>query len=70
MTPFTLDLAQFETNAGRAEALQLAQARVASDPDHPEWEHPAYWAAFVAAGAWGPLGDRMAVRSTAGESPA
>lgn len=55
---------------GRAEALQLAQARVASDPDHPEWEHPAYWAAFVAAGAWGPLGDRMAVRSTAGESPA
>jgi CHAT domain-containing protein/tetratricopeptide (TPR) repeat protein len=55
---------------GRAEALQLAQARIAADPEHPEWEHPVYWAAFVAAGAWGPVADRMNVRSTAAEDQA
>lgn len=37
---------------GRAEALQLAQARVAAIP---EWRHPAFWAAFVSAGQWDPL---------------
>ena len=51
---------------GRAEALQLAQARIASDPEHPEWKHPMYWAAFVAAGAWGPI-DGLQQRSTDAE---
>jgi CHAT domain-containing protein len=43
----------------RAEALQMAQSRVANDPEHPEWKHPVYWAAFVSAGAWGPVRDRL-----------
>lgn len=41
--------------AGRAEALSLAQERVASDAGHPEWRHPFYWAAFVLSGAWTPM---------------
>jgi CHAT domain-containing protein len=41
--------------AGRAEALILAQERVASDARHPEWRHPFYWAAFVLSGAWTPM---------------
>jgi hypothetical protein len=32
---------------GKAEALQIAQSKVRTDPDHPEWAHPYYWAAFV-----------------------
>ncbi|MCJ7823630.1 MAG: CHAT domain-containing protein, partial [Anaerolineales bacterium] len=32
---------------GKAEALQAAQKDVRENPDHPEWAHPYYWAAFV-----------------------
>ena len=35
---------------GAAAALRHAQAKVRSDPDHPEWKHPFYWAAWV---LWG-----------------
>lgn len=35
----------------KAEALRRAQEDVRSDPDHPEWEHPRYWAAFQLVGA-------------------
>jgi CHAT domain-containing protein len=55
---------------GRAEALQMAQSRVAENPAHPEWRHPAYWAAFVSAGAWGPLRKRLTARARAATEPA
>jgi CHAT domain-containing protein/Tfp pilus assembly protein PilF len=32
---------------GKAQALQAAQDEIRNDPDHPEWAHPYYWAAFV-----------------------
>jgi CHAT domain-containing protein/Tfp pilus assembly protein PilF len=32
---------------GKAQALQAAQDVIRNDPDHPEWVHPYYWAAFV-----------------------
>jgi CHAT domain-containing protein len=32
---------------GKAQALQAAQEEIRTDPDHPEWAHPYYWAAFV-----------------------
>jgi CHAT domain-containing protein len=35
---------------GAAEALRRAQAFVRDHPDHPEWKHPCYWAAWV---LWG-----------------
>jgi CHAT domain-containing protein len=35
---------------GKAEALQAAQADIRSDPAHPQWAHPYYWAAFVLSG--------------------
>jgi CHAT domain-containing protein len=44
---------------GRAEAMQIAQASVARDPAHPEWCHPFYWAAFISAGAHGPMKERL-----------
>lgn len=47
---------------GRAEALARAQERVASDRDHPHWQHPFYWAAFVVSGAWTPMGDALSRR--------
>jgi CHAT domain-containing protein/Tfp pilus assembly protein PilF/Flp pilus assembly protein TadD len=47
---------------GRAEALARAQEAVARDPDHPDWAHPFYWAAFVLSGAWTPMGDTLARR--------
>jgi CHAT domain-containing protein len=50
---------------GRAAALQMAQTRVAQDPVHPEWKHPAYWAAFISAGAWEPLHSRLPQRTDA-----
>ena len=49
---------------GRAEALALAQECIANDPAHPEWCHPFYWAAFVSAGAWGPMGHCLRERRT------
>lgn len=36
---------------GAAEALQKAQEYVRTHPQHPEWEHPYFWAAWV---LWGP----------------
>jgi hypothetical protein len=39
---------------GKAEALQAAQNTVRTDPHHPEWAHPYYWAAFVLSGDAGP----------------
>lgn len=35
---------------GKAESLQTAQNEVRTDPAHPEWGHPYYWAAFVLSG--------------------
>jgi CHAT domain-containing protein len=35
---------------GPAAALRAAQAFVRGHPDHPEWKHPYYWAAWV---LWG-----------------
>jgi CHAT domain-containing protein len=32
---------------GKAEALSLAQEDIRTDQEHPEWNHPYYWAAFV-----------------------
>ena len=32
---------------GKAQALQAAQDEIRNDPDHPQWVHPYYWAAFV-----------------------
>ena len=32
---------------GKAEALRQAQADLRQDAQHPEWNHPYYWAAFV-----------------------
>jgi len=31
----------------KAQALQNAQAAVRENTDHPEWQHPYYWASFV-----------------------
>jgi CHAT domain-containing protein len=39
----------------RAEALRVAQGQVAGDPEHPEWRHPFYSAAFVLSGDRGPM---------------
>jgi CHAT domain-containing protein len=39
----------------RVEALVLAQQRTANDPAHPQRAHPFYWAAFISAGATGPV---------------
>jgi CHAT domain-containing protein len=50
----------------RAEALQVAQERIARDPVHPDWEHPAFWAAFISAGACGPLGRGLKRHAYAG----
>ncbi len=47
---------------GRAEALARAQERVAGDRDHPQWQHPFYWAAFVVSGAWTPMRDALSRR--------
>jgi len=35
---------------GAAAALKQAQEFVRTHPDHPEWKHPTYWAAWV---LWG-----------------
>ena len=39
----------------KAQALQAAQDEIRNDPDHPEWRHPYYWAAFVLNGDPGEL---------------
>lgn len=38
--------AGLESGQGRAAALQQSMKAVRDDPDHPEWAHPSYWAAF------------------------
>ncbi len=38
------------TPAGAGAALRAAQEHVRTHPDHPEWAHPYYWAAWV---LWG-----------------
>jgi CHAT domain-containing protein/tetratricopeptide (TPR) repeat protein len=40
---------------GRADALAAAQRDLAEDAQHPEWQHPFYWAGFVSSGAWSPM---------------
>ncbi len=35
---------------GAAAALKKAQEYIRDHPDHPEWKHPYYWAAWV---LWG-----------------
>jgi len=45
---------------GKAQALQAAQHDIRSDPGHPEWAHPYYWAAFVLNGDPGELDPGMA----------
>ena len=32
---------------GKAQALALAQEMLRTDPEHPQWRHPYYWAAFL-----------------------
>jgi CHAT domain-containing protein/Tfp pilus assembly protein PilF len=39
----------------KAQALQAAQDEIRNNPDHPEWRHPYYWAAFVLNGDPGEL---------------
>jgi tetratricopeptide (TPR) repeat protein len=35
----------------KAEALRLAEAEIRSDPEHPAWRQPKFWAAFQLVGA-------------------
>jgi CHAT domain-containing protein len=51
---------------GRAEALRLAQRWIRQT--HPEWQHPYYWAAFVASGDWKPI-ERRFLRSALRDAP-
>jgi CHAT domain-containing protein/Tfp pilus assembly protein PilF len=44
----------------RAEALELAQTELVEA--HPEWKHPAYWAAFISSGAYDAVGDGLKLR--------
>jgi CHAT domain-containing protein len=44
-------LARGRSSPSKAEALRLAQEAVRTDPAHPEWRHPAYWAGFQLVGA-------------------
>ena len=46
---------------GRADALEFAQARLVEA--HPEWRHPAYWAAFISAGAYDAIANPISLRS-------
>lgn len=39
--------AHLRDGQGKAEALRRAQSELRSDPQHPEWAHPYYWAGFV-----------------------
>ena len=52
---------------GKAGALQAAQRDVQTDPGHPEWAHPYYWAAFVLNGEPGMV---SALPATATPPPA
>jgi CHAT domain-containing protein len=52
-TALTEDLfREFEENPdiGRAEALRRSMLNVATNDNHPQWAHPAYWAPFVVVG--------------------
>lgn len=48
---------------GRIEALKHAQQAIQTDPNHPEWEHPFYWATFVLSGAWSAMNEYLVTRS-------
>lgn len=50
MTALYEEWGEGEKGVSLAAALRRAQARVRDDPDHPEWKHPDYWAAWV---LWG-----------------
>jgi CHAT domain-containing protein len=43
---------QYLGGKSKPEALRLARTAVRTNPQHPEWAHPYYWAAFVLFGDW------------------
>jgi CHAT domain-containing protein/tetratricopeptide (TPR) repeat protein len=43
---------QYLGGKSKPEALRLAQTAIRTNPQHPEWAHPYYWAAFVLFGDW------------------
>ena len=46
LTLRAIELARDDPTLSRAEALQRAMREVRSDPQHPEWAHPFFWAPF------------------------
>ena len=44
---------RLQSGSGRTDALRLAQLRMLESSEH---SHPYYWAGFIPAGAWSPLG--------------
>jgi CHAT domain-containing protein len=51
MTRFYEHWLRDDVPRSKAEALWLAQQDVRTDPRHPAWRHPQYWAAFQLVGA-------------------
>jgi len=49
----------------KAQALQHAQQAVRTDPAHPAWAHPYYWAAFVLSGDPGQEGSSLVKNGSA-----
>ena len=54
---------------GKAEALQTAQNEVRTDPAHPEWAHPYYWAAFVLSGDAGTASSTVPTATVSTSTP-
>jgi CHAT domain-containing protein len=50
LTTGTFRALRADPGATRASALQSAMRQIRSQPDHPEFAHPAYWAPFVLIG--------------------